>query len=481
VHLEEEADFPEEAADILSLHYFHAGEYRQAWQYAIVAAKRGSAIYAYVQAAALYARALEAGRQLPDVGQQALGEVHRALGDAWYDAGEYRKAADAYTAARPLIATDPLAEAGLLMQLSHLEEKLGKYAEALRWTDQARLLLEAVSGAEAAKRMARSSAWYALVLQAEGRTDDALTWAERTVAEAQAADDAEALGDAHFVIGWAYGELGRPGAEDHMQHSLEAYQRAGDLVRQAGILSSLGVVCQWEGRWDEALSFYERGRDAAVKIGSTVPAAIARINVAEILTDRGEWTEAERMLLETLPLWKSSQYRYYLAACLSLLGRVSLRLGRLDEALARLEDAKANFLHVGAEEEVPAIDARIAECRVAMGKIDDALTLVNEMLQRADASNGVARVLPLLSRVQGHALLQQDDLWSARDALESSLAAARERNNLFEATLTMLSLIELDRLEGVEPAHEMVSETRERLSSLKVRAVPPVPLPERED
>ena len=271
------------------------------------------------------------------------------------------------------IASDPLAEAGLLMQLSHLEEKLGKYAEALRWTDQARLLLEAVSGEEAAKRMARSSAWYALVLQAEGRTDDALKWAERTVTEAQVADDAEALGDAHFVIGWAYGELGRPGAEDHMQRSLEAYQRAGDLVRQAGILSSLGVVCQWEGRWDEALSFYERGRDAALKIGSTVPAAIARINVAEILTDRGEWAEAERMLLETLPLWKSSQYRYYLAACLSLLGRVSLRLGRLDEALARLEDAKANFLHVGAEEEVPAIDARIAECRVAMGKLDDAL------------------------------------------------------------------------------------------------------------
>jgi hypothetical protein len=43
----------------------------------------------------------------------------------------------------------------------------------------------------------------------------------------------------------------------------------------------------------------------------------------------------------------------------------------------------------------------------------------------------------------------------------------------------MLSLIELDRLEGVEPAHEMVTETRERLSSLKVRAVPPVPLPAR--
>ncbi len=48
---------------------------------------------------------------------------------------------------------------------------------------------------------------------------------------------------------------------------------------------------------------------------------------------------------------------------------------------------------------------------------------------------------------------------------------------LFEQTLTMLSLIELDRLEGVEPLREMVSETHSVLSSLKVRAVPPVPLP----
>jgi hypothetical protein len=88
-------------------------------------------------------------------------------------------------------------------------------------------------------------------------------------------------------------------------------------------------------------------------------------------------------------------------------------------------------------------------------------------------------VVPLLERLRGHALMQQDDLWSARDALESSLAAARERKNLFEATLTMLSLIELDRLEGIEPPHEMVTESRALLSSLKVRAVPPVPLPAR--
>ena len=158
---------------------------------------------------------------------------------------------------------------------------------------------------------------------------------------------------------------------------------------------------------------------------------------------------------------------------------MSLRLGRLDEALSRLEEARANFLQVGAENELPPIDARIAECRLAMGNPDAALELVRGMLGRASESNGIARAVPLLERIQGHALLQQGDLWSARDALEASLEAARERHNLFEAALTMLSLIELDRLEGVEPPLEMVTESRSLLGNLKVRAVPPVPLPAR--
>ena len=478
-HLEEEMDFPEEVADTLSLHYLEANEFRPAWRYATTAAKRAEAAYAYVEAAILYARALEAGRKLDDLDPREFCSAHQALGDAWYHAGEFRKASDAYAASRDHVAGDGIVHAGLLLKLSYVEEKLGQYRHALQRADEARATLRGLDGPEAARQAARIGAWYATVLQAEGRTHEALEAAERAAGESEAAGDAEALADAYFVMGWANGELGRESAFALMQRSLEAYERAGNLVRQAGVLSSLGVVCQWEGRWDEALSYYERGRDAAVKLGSTVPAAVARINVGEILTDRGEWAEAEALLLETLPVWKASQYRYYLAACLSLLGRVSLRLGRRDEALARLEDAKANFLHVGAEEEVPAIDARIAECRAAMGKPEEALQLVEGMLARAGTSNGVARVVPLLERLRGHALMQQDDLWSARDALESSLAAARERKNVFEATLTMLSLIELDRLEGIEPPHEMVTESRALLSSLKVRAVPPVPLPAR--
>jgi class 3 adenylate cyclase/tetratricopeptide (TPR) repeat protein len=477
-HLQDELHVPDEAAGILSLHYFEAGEVAQAWQYANVAAKRASSVFAHVEAANLYLRAIAAGRQIATLAPEELATVHRSLADAWYAAGEFRKASEAYAAARALVADIPLRDARLMLKLSYVEEKLGNYAEAARWTEKAREVLGRLDDPEAAREMAQSSAWYAMLLQFEGRTDEALEWAQRAKDEAEAAGHVGALAEAYFVMGWAHGELGREGGEALMQRSLECLQRqGGNLSRQAGVLLSLGVISQWEGRWDEALARYEQGREANVKAGDAVGAALARINVAEILTDRGEWAEAEAMLLETLPFWKASQYHYYLAACLSLLGRVSLRRGRLDEALARLEESKTQFLHVGAEQEVPAVEARIAETRAAMGQPEAALEIVNALLARVDASTGVVRVQPLLERLQGHALMQQGDLWGARDALEASLASAREKNNLFEATLTMLSLIELDRLEGVEPPLDMLDETRTRLANLKVRAVPPVPVP----
>jgi len=338
-------------------------------------------------------------------------------------------------------------------------------------------LLQGLDGPEAARLVARSSGRYALIMQVQGRKADALEWAERAVAEAETADDPEALGDAYVVMGWAYGELGRDGAHEMMQRSLDAYQRAGNRVRQATLLSDLGVLSQWKGQWDEALSYYERGREASLKIGSTASAALARVNVAEILTDRGEWAEAESVLQETLPFWRSSQFQYCLAACLSLLGRVALRQGRLPDAQARLDEARAIFVAVGAEGELPPIDARIAECRLAAGDADAALAMTTDMLGRATDENGISRIVPLLARIQAHAQMRQGDLWGARDSLETSLAQARGQSNLFEAALTMLSLIEVDRLEGIEPPLETVTESRALLASLKVRAVPPVPAP----
>jgi hypothetical protein len=109
-------------------------------------------------------------------------------------------------------------------------------------------VLKGIVGAEAARQTARSGAWYAMLLQAEGRTTEALEWAEKARAGAEAADDADALGDAYFVMGWAYADRARQGsspltevaATSVMLRSIEAYQRSGNVVREAQVLGTLG-------------------------------------------------------------------------------------------------------------------------------------------------------------------------------------------------------------------------------------------------
>ncbi len=241
-HLEAEMDFPEEAGATLSLHYLEAGEYRQAWNYATAAAKRAAAVYAYVEAAGLYGRALEAGRQTPDLDRRELAHAHEALGNAWYIAKEYQKASAAFTAARELAKGDALTDATLLIRLSRVEEKIGKYAEAQRWTEQAREVLLKLPDPEAARQAAWAGAWYAFLLQAEGRTPEAIEWATRAAAEAEAAAHPEAAGEAYFVMGWANGDLGKPEAQSQMERALKEFERSGNLVRQADMLSQPGLA-----------------------------------------------------------------------------------------------------------------------------------------------------------------------------------------------------------------------------------------------
>jgi class 3 adenylate cyclase/tetratricopeptide (TPR) repeat protein len=468
----QEADDLEEAAGILSLHYLIAGDVRSAWNHARVAAKRAAGAYANVEAAQLYERALECGRRLEDVADEELAAVQEVLGDSWNRAGDFRKATDAFTAARRLAAGHPLTEAGLLLKRSKIEEKLGKYPRALRWAARARSALEGLTGPAATRQAAHVTGWYATVLQAEGRSNEAVRWAQRAIAEAEAINDAEALGSAYFVMGWAHGDLGKEDVEELWMRSLEAYRRTGNLERQAGLLLNLGVACGWEGHWDKAISYFKQAREECLKIGNLADAELARIDIAELLTNRGELAEAEILLNESLPIWRALNYRYFLGACLTLLGRVALRAGRSDAALRRFEEAKTHFLHTGSQPDVLDVDARIAECKVSMGDPDAALELVRSALDRAETPHAVAKVVPMLERVRGQALLRRGDPAGARRALDASLAAGRTRRDIYEVALTLLALTDLARHEGREPAPEIVSETGDLIAKLKIRDVP---------
>ena len=311
----------------------------------------------------------------------------------------------------------------MLLKLSRVEEKLGQYPEALRWVERAREALEGEQGLEAARQSRPGERVVRDGAAGAGHTRPRrCSGPSRRRARPRRSTIPRSLGNAYFVMGWAHGVLGKEGGEALMLKSLEAYRRSGNRVRQAIILSNLGATCYWEGRWDDAMSYYERGREESLKVGNLVHAAAARMNVAEILTDRGELAEAESMLQQTLPVWKSSEYRYFLGACHWMLGRVSLRGNRIDEALARFDEARKHADRRSAPStrcSTSTPGSPSAGCSRATPTRRS--PLADEMLGApTDSAEAIARLTPQLHRVRGYAMLLQADPFGAREAFEAS-------------------------------------------------------------
>jgi len=474
--LEADLAHPEEAAGLLSLHFIVAGEYADAWRYAPLAAERARELYANVEAARLFKRAVEAGRRLPEVTAGELGELNEAIGDAWDRAGEFQRATESFAASRRLLQGDPLSETRLLLKRSKAEEKLGHYPQALAWVTRARRLLADVPGREATSRSAQLSAWYATVLQAEGRTTDALSWCERAVAEAEAAGDQEALAQAYNVLEWVDIMMGHSDGR-HLRKALAIYESMGDLAGQAKILTNLGAGAYFSGQWDEAIECWERGREAYLKVGQPVDAASSDSNMGEVLSDQGRLDEAEPLLREALRVWRASGDRYSYAGTLSQLGRVLSRSGRHEEALQLFAEARDGLGSVGAQADVLETDAKIAECYLFMGRHDEALELATSTLEKVNAPDSVSVAGPLLERVIGYARLQSGDVAGARAAFESCLAVARERGADFEVAMALRGLTQLDYCEGCQSPAERLAEAQEIFERLRVIAAPAIPAP----
>jgi tetratricopeptide (TPR) repeat protein len=301
----------------------------------------------------------------------------------------------------------------------------------------------------------------------QGHHRDAINWCNRTIVEATAAGDRKALAYAHQVLDWALDSVGEAGDRIHLQIALEMYEDLGDTKGQAVVLNNLGAAAYFEGRWDDAVEFYERGRLAHERIGDPVGAAIGIFNIGEILSDQGRLDEAEPLLRRTLRTVRAAGERDTIGYALSQLGRVAARRGLYDGALATYDQAKAVFAEIGDSPALIETGARIAECLVLKGDASGALDLVEDLIARDRTLAAVSPLTPFVLRTRGQALLQLGDLDAARTSLEGSLDAALTRRADYEIGLTLRAMTILSEREG-RPDPEMAKRCAEILSRLGV-------------
>lgn len=471
--IENRAHRPEDEAALLSLHFFQAHDHERAWRYSRVAGERAQAVYANLEAATFYERAVAAARYVDTASVKDVATLSEALGDVRDRAGDYSGAETAYRSARMLLGKDRVDHARLLLKQARIPERLGKYSQALRWIRRGQRMLDGVEGKRAAQQRSQLHAWHASIRNHQGRFGDGIDWCQRAIAEAERSGERSALAHAYSLLDWAYVALGLPNRASYSRLALAIYEELEQLPPQATIYNNLGAWAYFEGNWDEALELYAKAREIRERIADPVGASFGAYNIAEILTDQGKLQEAEALLESVLRVRKAAGWRAGVAIATRQLGRVEARAGRHEMALELLAEAQAGFLEVGAQSELNETEGSIAECYVLQGEGEAALTLVIKALARAEKTGGFE--IPMLKRLRAYALVQRGSWAEATAAFHDSLETARARNMDYEVALSLEGLLRLSQLEGgfwTEDLERERDSIFERLGVVSVVSIP---------
>ena len=458
----------EENAEILSLHFFYAHRYGPAWRYSKLAAERARTIYANIESAEFYERAVESARREGTVPALDVARAYEALGDVRKRIGEFPRAAAAYAAARRIVNGDTVAGARLMLKQAGIRQASGRFADAIRWIRKAERTLAPDPTREAAAQRAQAAVAFASVRKDQGRASDMIKLCLRAIPEAETAGDKDALAHAYTLLELAFVMLGQWEKAIYSGRALDLYADLGDLWGQGVVYNNLGARAYHEGRWDEAVELYGRGRDAWEKIGDAVSAAFGTVNAGEILSDQGRLEEAEPLFRKALRVWKAAGDRSGVAYALSHLGRLAYRRGAFEEASEMLTEAHDEAVALGAHGDAVEAEARMAECAVFAGRSDEALAIAERLLA-AETTPGP--MTPMLHRIEGTARLQLCDLDGSRKALERGLEVARDRGASYDVALILGALVALDRAEGVS-AEAYETERRTILDQIGVVHIP---------
>jgi class 3 adenylate cyclase/tetratricopeptide (TPR) repeat protein len=465
------AERADEEAAILSLHFLEAGDGERAWRYAVVAGDRAAAGFANVDAGELYERAL-AAHDLRPTDADGQARVLEALGDVRERFGAYEPALEAYEQARDAREA-PLDRARLTARIAHCLDREGRYDDALQAFTEARELvsLTAESPAEL-ETLATIEIGLASVAYRRAIYADAIGHATAAVDLAERAGLPEALAHALLLSGVAHTDLGRPEAVPLFEHAIAISEEHGLHRMHGSALNNLGIHHYTEGRWDDAVACYRASREAKLRAGDPLGAAVQENNVAEVLSDQGRLDEAEPLFRSMVRVSRAARFPIGAALGTGNLGRLAARDGRFAEAHELLDEAAAGFAAIEAWRYVNETEARRAECLVLEGRWAEALEVASALVAAAHETP-FGGLEALVERTIGLALHQARRPDEGRPHLLDSLRIARELNAVYEEALTLDALADTGAPD-VE-AHGM--QGAEILARLGVVALPKVPLP----
>jgi class 3 adenylate cyclase/tetratricopeptide (TPR) repeat protein len=451
-------------AEYLATHFSRSGEYEKAWRYALIAGDKARRVYANTEAAHHYEVALDAARHLEQRDPEAASQMWMRLADVRELTGQMEAAREALSHALREIEAHPERRADILLHRAGIWLNAGNPSQAKRNVSLARRGLSAARGREHEFRLARLDAFESSIHASTGAIAQAERCARSAMRLALEVGEEQALARAYTVLDYCNFINGidepRFGPK-----AIEIYQRLGALERSVVVINNLGAFDFWEGRWDQAVEWYQKAIDTALRSGNVLDSALAKTNIAEVLIGRRNYAEARPLLADARRVFSASKTDEFLPLVGLLEARISLGEGSTEAALAQLSTLVSEQEK---KESSWATETRstLAAAQVAVGNREAAIETIGGIEQTEGSSAATERI-----RGMAALLVNQPD--EARAHFSASALAAREDNDLYG------ELLALERLETmVERGQDVLDPAEEdRLGELRDRLGVPEPIP----
>ena len=200
-----------------------------AWRYSRHRRRPREAVYANVEAASFYERALRrpggiAAPREPRRRRRGGGARRRALPARRVRGGRRRVQGLAVAPARGPGGRGP----AHAQARPRSRWRLGRYPQALRWLTRGIRVLDEHDEPSAVSQRASLDARTAVIRQMQGHSSEAIDWCRRTIELAEASGAREALAQAFYVLDWAYATLGRFDDAVYAARALSIYEELGN-------------------------------------------------------------------------------------------------------------------------------------------------------------------------------------------------------------------------------------------------------------
>ncbi len=273
---------------------------------------------------------------------------------------------------------------GLHEQVADLVGGVGRYLELVgdleRWQQLLRLALDGVRRSGNRRREAyllRSLAEVLLDRDEYPAARECLVAARDALVEI---GDADAVVDVERALGYLERVAGNlSAAAERLETAVRHMEAGNDLTGRADAYFSLGLLRQDQGRFPEALIWYQQALAVEDVLGNRVNQTLLRCSIGSVHLMEGAIDGARAVLVRALADARETDHTK--AFALTFLGAVDTRSGDYDAADQHLARALSNFDRSGDRHGKALALRNLAELRRVQGRLDEALETVQKSLR----------------------------------------------------------------------------------------------------